>query len=128
MSENAASQAQAQFDSIKKMVEELNAARESDDCGAVESAERRIYEDALSVEVRSNWHTCDSDAYNEEFRILLCTGGPAVQIVGTLSEHNEPESAHLEFQDWGIPWTVFHQSCADRDILVEYARTFYFGE
>lgn len=49
MSEHASSQAQAQFDSIKEMVEELNAARESDDCDAIESAERRIHEDALSI-------------------------------------------------------------------------------
>lgn len=125
------SQAVAQFESIKDMVMELQTARDAEDdngFGPIEDAEQRIREDALTVEVRSNWHGLGEDTYNEEFRILLCTGGPAVQIVGKLTEHNEPESARLEYQDWGTPWTTLPQAHTDRQILVEYASTFYFGE
>ena len=102
--ENAKSQARAQFGSIKEMVETLQAARDDDhgsdaDSAAIENAEQAIREDALSVEVRSGWRTLNSPDGAEpcEYRILLCTGGPAVQIVGQLSEHNEPETAHIQF-------------------------------
>lgn len=136
------SQAAAQFESIVELVAELNAARkaeadlrDADECtnaaqDRIEAAETAIRNKALSVEVRSNWYGLfgDSEVYNEEFRILLCWGGPAVQIVGKLSEHNEPESAWLEYQDWGILWTTIQQSHADRQILVQFAQTFYFGE
>jgi hypothetical protein len=42
-----------------------------------------------------------------EYRILLCTGGPAVQITGNLSSYNEPAAATLQHQDWFLPWTDY---------------------
>lgn len=85
---NAKAQGQAQFNSIREMVEALmqsvhHDATEEDH----EAAERAIHEDALSVEVRSGWYVPgarDADTKPAEYRILLCTGGPAVQIVGGL--------------------------------------------
>ena len=61
-----------------------------------------------------------------EFCILLTTGGPAVRIRGELDEYNEPRRAWLEVQDWFLPWTEY--VCADSDVLLNYARCFYFGE
>jgi hypothetical protein len=125
-------QARAQFESIKELVDALNQANESEDYDAVDDARKRIYEDALSVEVRSGWYlpgSSDKDARApEEYRILLCTGGPAVQIVGKLNDYGEPETAELQHQDWFKPWTRFPTSLADEEILLSYARCFYFGE
>lgn len=100
-----------------------------------EEARQAIDEDALSVEVRSGWHNpCHPDkeaAKASEYRILLCTGGPAVQIVGDLDGFNQPETARLQFQDWFTPWTDLHWSelpAKAEDTLLEYARHFWFGE
>jgi hypothetical protein len=57
--------------------------------------------------------------------ILLCTGGPAVRIVGEL-DRGTPCRAWLEYQDWGTPWTQYFG--AKSDTLCEYAANFFFGE
>ena len=95
-----------------------------------EIAERRIHEDALSVEVRSDWYTPgwhhpDSPS---EYNILLGTGGPASRIIGDLNKHCQPTSAHFEYQDWFKPWTRARLSGADEDVLLKYAQAHYFGE
>lgn len=92
-----------------------------------EKAREQIEESPLSVEVRSDWHTPGGDSTPGEYNILLCTGGPAVRIVGQLSEHGEPESARLEYQDWFTPWEEYRLD-AEEETVVEYARCFYFGE
>lgn len=61
----------------------------------------------------------------EEFRILLSTGGPALQIRGELN-HGEPSRCWLEHQDWGTPWTRFFD--ADRETLMWFAGLFWFGD
>lgn len=97
-------------------------------CKSREDAYERITEDALSVEVRGAWH----DPYKPEdskpthFKILLCTGGPAVRIMGELDEHGQPYRAWLEYQDWGTQWVPYFD--ADQATLLAYARCFYFGE
>jgi hypothetical protein len=99
------------------------------ECTLTAEAHERIQEDALSVEVRSGWHEparCGDTFRPEDFKILLCTGGPAVQIRGELDEDGEPRRAWLEVQDWGKPWTQYFK--ADQDTLLAYARCFYFGE
>ena len=95
------------------------------ECTGREEAEQRISEDALSVEVRSGWTTVGHPLEAEEFRILLATGGPAVQIRGELGSGNEPNRAWLEVQDWGKPWTQYFD--ADSDVLLTYSQQFYFG-
>lgn len=98
------------------------------ECTSTDDARTRIEEDALSVEVRGDW--CSIGAMDElkepvEFKILLTTGGPAVQIRGELSA-SEPIRAWLEVQDWGTPWTRYFD--ISQDTLLAYARVFYFGE
>jgi hypothetical protein len=131
---NARSSALASYASIKEMVEALNKAREAEDDSAIEEAERAIHEDALSVEVRTDWFS-PSDvpaAAIAEYRILLSWGGPAVQVRGDLDEHGEPKTARLQMQDWFIPWTDVHWGDLGdtnaEDILLTFARCFYFGE
>ena len=154
---NARNQAEAQMRSIREMVaaleldwnrlEELRDQMEAgtlEDCDRDElaeltttagdyadrdDAEQRIQEDPLSVEVRRGWGSYD-DAGNlrpEEFRILLCTGGPAVQIMGELDDHGEPSRAWIEYQDWGTSWIERVNEEGDQDTLLTYARQFYFG-
>jgi hypothetical protein len=96
------------------------------ECEDREAAQRRIEEDALSVEIRSGWSTLDQPLEAEEFMILLTTGGPAVRIVGELDEHRQPSRAWLEVQDWGKPWTEYVP--ASGETLLAYAGVFYFGE
>jgi hypothetical protein len=137
---NARAQGQAQFDSIVEMVETLQQACLNGENREQEEAEQAIHEDALSVEVRGGWHTPGNPEQGgeaEEYRILLCTGGPAVQIVGALSEHGEPITAHLMVQDWGTLWTEFRPLSTSKGesmrrgdaekILLAYARCFWFG-
>lgn len=117
-------QAIAQMASIAEMVEALRAAGDNED--AREAAEQAIHESPLTVQVRSGWVSPGGKMEAEEYEILLCTGGPAVRIVGDLNEHSEPINAILEHQDWFTPWTPYHQ--ADAEILLEYAGCFYFGD
>ena len=123
---NARASAIATYDAIVEMVDALQTARDADDSDAIEAAEQAIHEDALSVEIRCGWITPGETPDPEEFNILLCTGGPAVRIMGELDEYCQPKRAWLECQDWGTPWTqVFNVS---QDTLLAYASCFYFGE
>lgn len=108
--------------------DELDALQsDAGDCEDRDDAERRIQEDALSVEVRSAWHTPgDEDGRTpSEFNILLTTGGPAARIRGELRD-GEPCRAWLEVQDWFLPWAEY--SRASQSVLLDYARCFWFGE
>lgn len=111
--------AKAWYESIAEMVAALQKTASGDpmlsDDAAYEDAERAIHESVLSVEIRSGWYmpgTQDKFDINKgnEYRILLTYGGPSLQLTGSLDEHGEPETARLEYQDWGTPWTVFNIS------------------
>lgn len=102
--------------------QELNAA--SNGCTDQDEARQRISEDPLSLQVRSDWCNPGETMVAGEYEILLSTGGPATRIVGDL-ERGEPISARLEAQDWFVPWTEYVD--ADEDVLLAYARCFFFG-
>lgn len=62
-----------------------------------DEARDAIYGTPLSVEVRSGWHSVGEDAGEpEEFRIVLCTGGPHVELTGDIGG-----SVRVVFKDWG---------------------------
>jgi len=113
---------------IKELIEKWNEAIESQDEGLViDEVEEEIRNMPLCVEVRSDWHDVNSHdeyRYPTHYKILLGTGGPAVQIVGELDEHGEPETAELQGQDWFTPWERTKEQ--DEDILLQFARFFYF--
>ena len=123
--ENAERQAQAQLESIVAMVAALRMAGHDDER---EAAETTIRDDPLSIEVRGDWHPLDTECGEaSEFKIELCTGGPAVRIVGELNRHCEPEEAHIEYQDWFTPWqTLAGVTGGQNDALLEYCRAFCF--
>jgi hypothetical protein len=97
------------------------------ECSDSDEARERIDEDPLSVEVRSGWHSLGETLEASEFCILLCTGGPAVRIVGELSQ-GEPSRAWIEYQDWGTPWTHLVSAPIEQSTLLAYCQCFYFGE
>lgn len=113
---------QWETDNAEELVELEDAAG---DCEDEEDARQRIQEDPLSVEVRSDWASPGEELTAGEFQILLCTGGPAVRIMGELNR-GEPCRAWLEYQDWGTPWTQYFG--ARSETLCQYARHFFFGE
>ncbi len=121
--DNLAEEAASQYEGILSMLAALEAA--AGDCGDEEEARQRIQDDPLSVEVRSDWTNPGEPLEPSEFMIILCTGGPAVRIVGELNR-GEPCRAWLEYQDWGTPWTRYFG--ADSATLCQYASQFYFGE
>jgi hypothetical protein len=87
--------------------------------------EDAMREAPLSVEVRSGWREPGDGASMEpdEFRILLSTGGPALRVMGELC-NGTPDRCWLEHQDWGTPWTRWHDT--DRDALLWFAGLFYY--
>jgi len=99
-----------------------------------DEAEQRIHEDPLSVQVRNDWHDPGKPGGTDpvEYEILLCTGGPAVRIRGTLDQYSQPDTARLDYSDWGTPWTQYRHPAAEatryRETLLAYARQFWFGE
>jgi len=139
----AKEQAQAQLRVIREMMaaasldwERLEELRESFNCedeaeelaeleeqageyASREEAEQAIYENPLDIQYRSGWASSAEDLEPEEFCILLCTGGPAVRIVGELGNHGQPSCAWLEYQDWGTPWTMLFDGQSD---ALEYAQ------
>ena len=103
---------------------ELEAA--AGDCADEEEARETIQENALSVEVRSGWDVVGGDMSASEFRIVLCTGGPHVEIRGELDNYGQPSRAWMQYQDWGTPMTqVFG---VEQSTLLTYCSQFYYGE
>ena len=100
-----------------------------EDCDAEDSTRRQIEESPLTVQVRSGWYAPGREQSTpEEYEILLGTGGPATRIVGELDEYSQPLTAQFEFQDWFKPWTRAQISDEQRDVLLEFARFFYYGQ
>ena len=133
----AEQQARAQLASIEELVTCLEHAESCDNpaCGAdcphdVEEARAAITDDALTVEVRTDWHSVGAvqACKPTDYKILLCWGGPAVQIIGTLDDSNQPDSARLQYQDWFTEWMDYPLTDAEAETLVKYAQQFYYDE
>jgi len=87
----------------------------------------RLEQAPLAVSVRSGWSTPYDTLQASEYQILLSTGGPALRIIGDLSEHGEAETARLEYQDWGTPWTSYTLAQAEERRVLAFASMFYFA-
>lgn len=111
---HALDQAKAQLECVIELVKDYTDATEADNEEAVDQAISNITEDPLEVGII------------KQYFILLCTGGPAVRIIGDLDEHDQPETANLQYQDWGTPWTDYPLTQQQKETLLEYASHFYF--
>ena len=122
MSQNSCDQAFAQLASIKEMLKAVENAADDER----EAAEQAIYDDPLEVSVRcASWGSPYDHLEPDEYRILLCTGGPAVQITGDLNEHMQPVTARLQHQDWFEPWETLSIDDQDNEALLTYAYHFF---
>ena len=118
-------QAIAQMDSISDMLRRYREAQEAEGYADMEAVEQEIYEDPLEISVRSLWTPLGHAMEADEFRILLCTGGPAVQIVGDLDEDRSVfGQPRLEYQDWFTPWTNCPLTEDQRKDLLDYCTMF----
>lgn len=79
------------------------------------------------IQIRSGWQPIGETLEAEEFTILLCTGGPAVRIVGELDQYKQPCRAWIEYQDCFTPWRELVDNVSHSDLLT-YCQQFYFGE
>lgn len=107
---------------LRSIKESLAALRKAEAKGRGDEEREAIYEEPLSLQVRSGWVGLGEAFEAEEFELLLCTGGPAVRIRGELSG-GEPSKAILQVQDWFTPWTDVPYS---EDAALEYASLFSF--
>jgi hypothetical protein len=124
--ENAKAQlARWDEDNAEELKELTEAATLDGELVDAETARERIQERPLSVQVRSGWTDPGGEMEAAEFEVLLTTGGPALRIIGELDEHNEPDRAWLEYQDWGTPWTRYFPT--EQETLLSFCRCLYFG-
>jgi hypothetical protein len=93
----------------------------------LDEAQQAILEDALEVSVSApGWHSL-GDVVPTHYRILLCFGGPAVQVTGELGAAMEPSDANIEYQNWFTPWTRLPLGDDAQAAVLQYAQQFYFG-
>jgi hypothetical protein len=91
-----------------------------------DEARARIEESVLEIAVRSGWSSPGDTLEPDQYRITLTTGGPACRIIGDLYDNSEPDTARIEYQDWGTPWTELPISSVEHTRLVEYAQWLVF--
>ena len=107
--------AQAWTESAVDMIARLNAA---DDDGLREAVETEIQESPLEICWRSGWSTRHDVYETAEAYILLSTGGPALRLIVDVTDM---ESARLEWQDWGTPWTDCHLTSDEEAAWLRFA-------
>jgi len=95
---------------------------------SLDEALEAIQGDPLSVEVRSGWGQPGGDMEPTEFRILLCTGGPHVELRGSLNVCMNPSSVYVFHQDWFEAESCLPLGPAEHDSVMTYVHHFYFGE
>lgn len=127
--------AKAWLESIVGMIAAMEKAEEERDESTFEGETldadgwmQRIQECPLSIQVRAGWHNPGEKAEDEEFNILLSTGGPALRIVGDLDRYNQPENPRLQYQDWGTPWTDYGTDGDEDEAMQRFCACFFFGE
>lgn len=104
---------------LRDLTEAAGEWRDGDD------ARQAAEDNALSVEVRSGWSLPGSYLEPDEFRIVLCTGGPHVELVGELNARKEPSRVRVLYRDWGESGELHD---FDDDAVLAYCGYFYFGE
>lgn len=84
-----------------------------------DDAREAILTDALSVEFRSAWAAPGEELTPEEFRIVLCTGGPHVELIGDLNADGTPYRVRCLYRDWSECGELYD---FDHEAALRYAR------
>lgn len=112
---NALDTARAYLDSISDLLDAHEAAPTDATLAAIEEL-------PLETSVRcTSWSTRYDDLLADEYRILLCTGGPAVQITGDYDPDDGPVNAHIQYQDWFRPWRAMPSTTEQDHALLRFA-------
>ena len=132
-------QAQVQLKTIREMVKALrdafnyNTQKENNEDNenkekiliSLEEAEDAIRIFPLEVSVRTGWHHPNNDGESEEYRIILRTSGPEVQLIGYLYR-NCPKNVRLEYRDMSSPWEEYLLDKDEEEDCFYYVKQFYF--
>ena len=133
---DAKNQAKAQVESIVSLIQYLNwdwdgladdEIPEDSEYNCREDVYQAIQEKPLSVEVRSGWASSVHSFEADEFRILLCWGGPSVEIRGEIGLRGEPRDVKVFYADWSERGE-YVLSDEEREAVTEFCQQFYFGE
>ena len=133
---DAKNQAKAQVASIVELIQYLNwdwdglaevEIPEGCEYSSREEVEEAIQEKPLSVEVRSGWYSVGETSEPSEFRILLCWGGPSVEIRGEIGLYGQPESVCIFYADWHERGE-YALSEEEEQAVTEFCGQFYLGE
>jgi len=92
-------------------------------CESEDDAWQRIDDDPLSIEYRSGWANDPEYFEPEEFRIVLCTGGPHVEIQGDIGQSGGPERPRILYRDWNESGELFD---FDVDSVLAYCERFIY--
>ena len=113
---------------IERLIRLRDSCNNSNHHDWAEDIQQQIDEMPLTVDlVRSDEDNPDQDGNIVGYEILLCTGGPAVRIIGPLTSYDEPDDALLQCQDWFTPWQPVTVPHTTQMALQDFARSFYFG-
>jgi len=120
MSKEAQDCAQRELESIVELMERYEKAGDDDD-----ALLREIWDTPLEVGFRATgWTSFDRTYANglepDEYRIVLVTGGPAVQITGDYEAGRGVVNARIQHQNWFEPWADLDGS-KDNDALYQFA-------
>jgi len=110
--------ANATKDTIKELMKRYNnAANEA----AREDIALEINEYPLEIQINYGWHQAgnlpDSPV---EYKLVLTTGGPHVELVGSLDVDGYPKDAKLVAHSHGKKHTIHHHNCEELLELAEY--------
>jgi len=92
-----------------------------------EALEEEARDHALSVEVRSGWQSIGDSLEPTQARVLITTGGPALQVLLDIDD-GEGSDPRLQIADWGKSWTDYKPTGGDDawDALDWFAGLWYF--
>jgi hypothetical protein len=123
--ENSLSQAYSQLSYIEELLHNYDTAEDESD---KDDALTAIYENPLEL-TKDYDQMEDQDGeihYGKElsYNLLLCTGGPAVRVIGNLNKWKEADSAKLQHQDWFTSWKDAPLTKDQKENLIRYVNFF----
>lgn len=137
--DQAKNQAKSQINCICDMMKALKTAQKKGEAvyeGEMvdeEGMTKIIRQNALSVQIRSDWQTSGRPLTPTKFKLLLYASGPTVRIIGGLTECNpadeypEPEDPQVQYRDGFTHWMDYKETTPEQArLILEYCRNYHF--